>query len=236
MSEYDKYERAPGGAAPAKCRGCGEKIQKGTVRIGVGYRYYYGNSDRYKWSYRYYHNQCLPVDQRATLKLESASSQSAKLGSTIPVTPELVNATLANDLHRQDARASAKRQLVFETRGKLREDLRHLRFNLAKRKNQQAYMIFYDKTLDDIVANLPVNDRELMRCWGIKKKKCDEFGSLIIRIVREYKRREAEEQQRNSESKANSDDVEIGPVLSVEETIKQRMEENRRSGNEYAIL
>jgi superfamily II DNA helicase RecQ len=121
----------------------------------------------------YYHEQCLPADQRAKLKLDSTTS--AKLGSSSPATPELVNVALAADLARQDARESVKKELVYETRGELREELRRHRLRLAKQKNQAPYMIFYDQTLDDIVAKLPVNDRELMRCWGIAKKKCDEL-------------------------------------------------------------
>jgi len=233
MSECDKIERSPSGAA--KCRSCGKKIQKGAPRIGKGFRYHYGLGNS-KWTYKYYHEQCLPADQRAKLKLDSATSQSTKLGFSTPVTPELVNAALAADLARQDARDSARRQLVYETRGELREDLRRLRLGLARRKNQEPYMIFYDKTLDDIVAQLPVNDRELMRCWGIAKKKCDEFGSSIVRIVREHKRREAEEEKKNSEMDNDSSDVEQIAVLSSEERVNQTMEENRRNGNEIAIL
>jgi len=228
MSECDKIERSPTGQA--KCRSCGEKIQKGEPRIGKGYPY---NGE---WRYKYYHEQCLPADQRAKLKLDSATSPSAKLGSSTPVTPELVNAVLSADLARQDARDSARRQLVYETRGELREDLRRLRLGLAKQKNQAPYMIFYDQTLDDIVAQLPVNDRELMRCWGIAKKKCDEFGSSIIRIVREHKRREAEEEKKSAEMNNDSNDVEQVAVLSCEEKVNQIMEENRRNGNEIAIL
>ena len=232
MSECDKIERSPSGMA--KCRSCGEKIQKGAPRIGKGFRK--GFQGNYEWRYKYYHEQCLPADQRAKLKLGSATSPSAKLGSSTPVTPELVNAVLAADLARQDARESAKRQLVYETRGELREELRRHRLRLAKQKNQDPYMIFYDKTLDDIVTQLPVNDRELMRCWGIAKKKCDEFGSSIIRIVREYKRREAEEEKKNAEMNNESNDVEQVAVLSSEERVNQMMEENRRNGNEIAIL
>ena len=54
--------------------------------------------------------------------------------------------------------------------------------------------------------------------------------------LREYKRREAEEEKKNTEMSNESNDVEQVAVLSSEERVNQIMEENRRNGNEIAIL
>lgn len=54
--------------------------------------------------------------------------------------------------------------------------------------------------------------------------------------MREYKRREAEEEKKNSEMDNDSNDVEQVAVISCEERVNLKMEENRRNGNEIAIL
>jgi superfamily II DNA helicase RecQ len=81
-------------------------------------------------------------------------------------------------------------RVLLKSRHGLRQRLRKLRSELAGQQNSElplySYIIFPNKTLDDIVIKLPTSRLELMNMYGIAAKKCDQFGEDILSTVREY--------------------------------------------------
>ena len=62
--------------------------------------------------------------------------------------------------------------------------LKTWRNNLAKSKNVPAYVILSNKTLQQIAAELPTNDAQLLQISGIGQKKLESFGDEILAIIR----------------------------------------------------
>jgi len=61
--------------------------------------------------------------------------------------------------------------------------LKSWRNSLAKSKNVPAYVILPNKALQQIAAELPTNDAQLLDISGIGQKKLENYGDEIIRIV-----------------------------------------------------
>mmetsp|Transcript_19342 Transcript_19342/g.41765 ORF Transcript_19342/g.41765 Transcript_19342/m.41765 type:complete len:230 (+) Transcript_19342:92-781(+) len=223
---FDKYEKSPNSSA--KCRSCRKKILRGENRFGVQVFFHKWR----KWGSTYYHKDCLSKEEQAGLNLQSSSGQRNKLGSSTPVTPDLVEARLSHELQRQEARESSRRQLVYQARGDLREKLRQLRLGFARKlEYDKVYFVFNNKTLDDIVAKMPKDLRELQKCIGMGPKRCKQYGVPILQTIKLYKHASQEEPAAGAD-----DGIIAGPVLSVEEIVNQRMEEARQRGEELVIL
>ncbi len=62
--------------------------------------------------------------------------------------------------------------------------LKTWRNNLAKEKNVPAYVILSNKSLQQVAAEMPTNDQELLQINGIGQKKLDSFGEIILAIIR----------------------------------------------------
>ncbi|KAL9189976.1 hypothetical protein ACHAXT_009651 [Thalassiosira profunda] len=234
----DKLEASPTGRA--KCRRCGEKIEKGTKRVGIqgqiqtpqGYPV---------WRPRYYHSDCVSEETKRKLHLDPPKKRAAKRAkkeekSTVKLKPKL--------------------------RKQLEADLRGLRQSFAAMQNCDDYKIYPIKSLDDIVKRLPTNETELKECWGIKEKRCDQYGSSILRVVNFYLDQQQEQEQQKkprgkrsasstsaranrrrnnntvaSDSAANNDDeVEVGPTLSVEDIVAQRVRDAEARGEVFEIV
>jgi hypothetical protein len=65
--------------------------------------------------------------------------------------------------------------------------LKAFRKELAKSLNVPPYVIFTDKTLEEIIEKEPINEAELLRVSGISAKKMKQAGNEIIAIVRSHK-------------------------------------------------
>lgn len=123
----------------------------------------------------------MAYDESFTLKVSEFGKRVIKLGLKI----ELANAeeaqsesiektsTMAKDF------ASADHPLLIR--------LKAFRKDLAKSLNVPPYVIFTDKTLEEIIEKEPINEVELLRVSGISAKKMKQAGAEIIAIVRSYK-------------------------------------------------
>ncbi len=70
-----------------------------------------------------------------------------------------------------------------ETAAKIMENLRNWRKRKAEDLNVPPYVIFGDKTLQDLAAKKPKNKTELLNVYGIGEAKAEQFGKLILRII-----------------------------------------------------
>lgn len=70
-----------------------------------------------------------------------------------------------------------------ETAAKIMENLKNWRKRKAEDLNVPPYVIFGDKTLQDLAAKKPKNKTELLNVYGIGEAKAEQFGKLILRII-----------------------------------------------------
>lgn len=76
---------------------------------------------------------------------------------------------------------------IGDTQSKeLYEALRKWRAVKAKKKGVPAFRVFSNKVLENLVADLPTTDDELLMISGVGPYFCQNYGAAIIKIVREY--------------------------------------------------
>ncbi len=74
--------------------------------------------------------------------------------------------------------------------GELFEKLRELRSALAKEKNVPAFVIFSDRTLQDMVVRKPVSLALFETVHGVGTKKADTYGPRFIALIGEWKKQQ----------------------------------------------
>jgi superfamily II DNA helicase RecQ len=207
----------------AKCTLCRRKIKKDHKRFGIP-----ENSERYsKQIYRYYHVQCCPP----------------ALQAMVP--------NAAEELKRQKAAAQNKQHIVAE-RNELLQNLKQMRLHFANRLEVPFFMVLSNATLEELVAQMPTNNSQLLKVRGIGPKKLQSFGDPILALIQRYTEkvllREASvkpeiklagSMKRRARSKANSaataiaiddsDDendngIDMGKTLTCEELVNQKFE------------
>ena len=67
--------------------------------------------------------------------------------------------------------------------GPLWDTLRAMRGKLAKEQGIPAYMIFPDRTLDDLVAKKPTSVQSLANIYGIGFNKQEKYGAAILKVI-----------------------------------------------------
>ncbi|MCQ2595081.1 MAG: DNA helicase RecQ [Treponemataceae bacterium] len=72
------------------------------------------------------------------------------------------------------------------TGGLILEALKQMRKKLAAEANLPPYMILSDKALVDIAVQKPRLESQLTNIYGIGESKAERYGSIILRVVREY--------------------------------------------------
>ncbi|MFN4931247.1 MAG: DNA helicase RecQ [Bacteroidota bacterium] len=120
----------------------------------------------------------MAFDESFTLKVSEFGKRVIKLGLKI----ELANATeVASSMNEIDASETiaADHPLLLQ--------LKSFRKEMAKKLNVPPYVIFTDRTLEEIIEKEPVNESELLRVSGLSAKKMKQAGAAIIDIVRKYK-------------------------------------------------
>jgi superfamily II DNA helicase RecQ len=123
----------------------------------------------------------MAYDDSFTLKVSEFGKRVIKLGLKI----DLANAQDSNDAFIENAGAMQKDFIEAEHPLLLR--LKAFRKEFAKTLNVPPYVIFTDKTLEEIIEKEPINEAELLRVSGISAKKMKQAGNEIIAIVRNHK-------------------------------------------------
>lgn len=75
----------------------------------------------------------------------------------------------------------------------LYELLRSLRNETAKNMKVPAYVVFTDKTLQEMSAYLPVTRDEMLEISGVAQAKYERYGELFMNVIREYKEQHEQE-------------------------------------------
>ncbi len=74
---------------------------------------------------------------------------------------------------------SRKDQLLFD-------ELKKLRKSLAQEQDVPPYIIFGDKTLEQLVALKPLSDFELEDVYGLGERKIEKYGDFIVRTIENF--------------------------------------------------
>ena len=64
--------------------------------------------------------------------------------------------------------------------------IKEWRKNKAEKENVPPYVIFGDKTLEELVEKKPSNTRELLTVFGIGEAKAEKIGSQLLRMIKGY--------------------------------------------------
>ena len=124
----------------------------------------------------------IAYDEHNALKLTTASKAVLFEGAKI----ELVKMQVAN-ARQAAAKAKAKPKSKRErVRDELFERLRVLRRDLAHQKGIPPYLIFSDKTLEEMAAKRPLLDSEMMDISGVGEQKLKRYGNLFMDAILGY--------------------------------------------------
>jgi hypothetical protein len=123
----------------------------------------------------------MAYDESFTLKVSEFGKRVIKLALKI----ELANAEEAVAESIEKSTAMAKDFADAENPLLIR--LKAFRKDFAKTLNVPPYVIFTDKTLEEIIEKEPICEAELLRVSGISAKKMKQAGAEIIAIVRNHK-------------------------------------------------
>eukprot|EP00561_Arcocellulus_cornucervis_P010075 CAMPEP_0185817334 /NCGR_PEP_ID=MMETSP1322-20130828/18933_1 /TAXON_ID=265543 /ORGANISM="Minutocellus polymorphus, Strain RCC2270" /LENGTH=261 /DNA_ID=CAMNT_0028514363 /DNA_START=32 /DNA_END=817 /DNA_ORIENTATION=+ len=237
----DRLELSP--TSRAKCQRCGEKIMKGVERVGIQAKIDVENLNFRPWQLKYYHADCVSGGTKRKLFLEDSVTAT---GNVVPAKKE----TKAPKKTAK-TKPSNHGKLTPKMRLELERDLREVRRCFAEQQGCEEYKVFQNQCLQELVANCPQNQAELLKCWGIGKERAAQYGSTILATIRPYltggkaKSRRAPQNTSSTAASAPSaaaqtpvddDDILMGPTLSVEELVRKRMEEVRARGEEFEIL
>ena len=99
---------------------------------------------------------------------------------------ELVKFQTIRDRKKEEASHTAKRAAAPRSRGNLFETLREVRRQLAKEAAIPPYLIFSDKTLEEMAAAAPANARALSRISGVGEVKLARFGDHFLQAIRAF--------------------------------------------------
>lgn len=85
--------------------------------------------------------------------------------------------------------AKTKKAKVTESahgRSDLFDSLRELRNKIAKEKSIPSYIVFNDKTLNDMCTIMPRNDAEFLLVYGVGQSKLENYGQDFLKIIRHF--------------------------------------------------
>ena len=87
---------------------------------------------------------------------------------------------------RKKATSQVPAGLLSETDRTLQAALKALRLDLARERKVPAYVIFLDRSLEEMVLAKPTSMEAFLEINGVGQKRLEEFGDLFIEVVREH--------------------------------------------------
>ena len=85
--------------------------------------------------------------------------------------------------------AKTKKAKVTEAvhgRNNLFDSLKDLRNKIAKEKNIPSYIVFNDKSLNDMCSLMPRNDSEFLLVYGVGQSKLENYGKDFLSVIRQF--------------------------------------------------
>ena len=72
------------------------------------------------------------------------------------------------------------------------EQLRELRNETARAMHVPAYVVFTDRTLQEMSGYLPVTREEMLAITGVAQAKYEKYGEQFMEVIRRYKKEHGE--------------------------------------------
>ena len=93
---------------------------------------------------------------------------------------------LRRDPKRKAARQQTKKALPMDIDVSLWEALRERRRELADEQGVPPYVIFHDRTLQEMCTTLPQNLMQFGRITGVGERKLDKYGDSFLAVINEH--------------------------------------------------
>ena len=93
---------------------------------------------------------------------------------------------LRRDVRRRDVKQQTRTQLPADIDVALWEALREHRRKLAEQQGVPPYVIFHDRTLQEMCVSLPQNLPEFGRLTGVGERKLEKYGSGFIEVINDH--------------------------------------------------
>lgn len=122
-------------------------------------------------------------EEHHNLRLTPASKRVLFEGEQVPL---VRFATLKERQAAEKAAAKAAKASPQGVRDELFEKLRQLRKQLAQERGVPPYLIFNDKTLEEMAAVKPMTDADMVRVSGVGERKLHLYGSYFIDAIIEH--------------------------------------------------
>jgi len=108
---------------------------------------------------------------------------------------ELVKMATIKARRAQEEKKTKQRATVKRERLGLFDELREVRKALARESGIPPYLVFNDATLQEMVAQKPMNDAEMGRISGVGERKLHRFGDQFMSVIKKHVRREDKEKR-----------------------------------------
>jgi ATP-dependent DNA helicase RecQ len=93
---------------------------------------------------------------------------------------------LRRDVRRRDVKQQTRTRLPADIDVALWEALREHRRKLAEQQGVPPYVIFHDRTLQEMCVSLPQNLPEFGRLTGVGERKLEKYGSGFIEVINDH--------------------------------------------------
>lgn len=129
----------------------------------------------------------IAYDEKNALKINELSKKVLFEGSTV----ELVKLSdISKRKEKQKAAAQATTTPAGMVRERVRDELfevlRQLRSEIARENGIPPYLVFSDATLEDMAANKPTTEKEMLDVSGVGKFKMEKFGQPFMTKIETY--------------------------------------------------
>ncbi len=124
----------------------------------------------------------IAYDEKNALKV-------SELGKTVLFEKAEVSLVKLSDIskRKEEQKEAAQKSTPRErVRDAMFETLRRLRTEIAQKQGIPPYMVFSDATLEDMAANKPTNQTEMLAVSGIGKFKMEKYGQVFLDKVLSY--------------------------------------------------
>ncbi len=124
----------------------------------------------------------IAYDDHNRLKLTKASLRVLFEGEKVDLV-KLTTVKQRQEAEKQQVKRPGKRERV---RDELFEELRQLRRRLAQEQGVPPYIIFNDKTLEEMAAVKPINAEQMRSISGVGEKKLHQYGHTFIEAILDF--------------------------------------------------
>lgn len=96
------------------------------------------------------------------------------------------NIELRRDIKQSKAKKQTKTQLPMDVDVALWEALRECRRELADEQGVPPYVIFHDRTLQELCVTLPQNLSQFAEIGGVGERKLEKYGTIFLAVISEH--------------------------------------------------